>query len=254
MSRAYLLRVPSPVIIGILAVTISGCAGSHDSEVDNKTSSSTTDQSKRRTDSIRLLALGDSYTIGESVSASERWPMQLVELLRGEGHAVEDPTIVARTGWTTGELLAAIKATPAEGVFDLVTLQIGVNNQFRGLDEAQYVRELGELLELAIEFAGGEPARVVALSIPDWGATPFAAGRDRAAIARDINRFNQQKRERSDRLGCYFVDITAVSREAAVKPSLLASDRLHPSGDMYTRWCKLALPTARRVLSSARQD
>jgi hypothetical protein len=175
-------------------------------------------------------------------------------MLRKENFELEMPTILARTGWTSGELLAAIEGARLTGVFHIISLQIGVNNQFRGLDKHQYVRELDALLDLVIKFAGGDTSRVVVLSIPDWGVTPFAVGRDRAAIGREIDCFNQLKRERADRRGCHFVDVTPLSREAVDDPSLLAADGLHPSGTMYAGWCELALPVARRALSSDDRD
>ena len=133
----------------------------------------------------RFLALGDSYTIGESVAEHERWPNQLAEIVK-----TAKPQIIAKTGWTTDELSAAIDAADPQGRFDLVTLLIGVNNQYRGRDAEEYRRQFVGLLNRAIEFAGGKPDRVVVVSIPDWGVTPFAAKRDRAVIAREIDRFN----------------------------------------------------------------
>jgi len=137
---------------------------------------------------MRFLALGDSYTIGESVAASERWPVQLARLLREQQITIDDPTIIARTGWTTAELSAGIDRAKPQGVYDLVSLLIGVNNQYRGRSEEEYRREFVSLLQRAIGFADQRPARVLVLSIPDWGVTPFAGGRDRAAIGVAIDR------------------------------------------------------------------
>ena len=231
-----------------------GCGGDHDLKKDAPPSSASADQDADSSNSIRWLALGDSYTIGESVAESERWPVQLAALLRKEGVQLASPTIVARTGWTTGELLGGINTAQPAGEFDIVSLLIGVNNQFRGLDEDAYVRDLDELFALAIKFAGGDPSRVVVLSIPDWGVTPFAANYDHANIASEIDRFNQLMRDRAKVLGCPFVDVTPQSREAADDPSLLASDGLHPSGKMYAAWCELALPTVRQAVSSESKD
>src|SRR6267378_4763448 len=132
---------------------------------------------------VRYLALGDSYTIGERVEPGERWPAQLASLLRHEGLAALEPEIIARTGWTTDELMADIERAAPEGRFDLVSLLIGVNDQYRGRDAEEYRGPFRTLLERAVAFAGGEAGRVVVVSIPDWGATPFARGRDRARIA-----------------------------------------------------------------------
>jgi len=199
---------------------------------------------------IRFLALGDSYTIGESVEVTERWPMQLAMLMQAEGVAVTKPQIIAKTGWTTGELQAGIEKARPAGPFDLVSLLIGVNNQYRGLDVEQYRIEYRELLEQAIEFAGGEPERVIVLSIPDWSATPFASGRDRDKIAREIIQFNIVKRQESWQAGVQYVDVTGISQRAADDLTLVAEDGLHPSGQMYLEWALQALPVALKVVSS----
>lgn len=197
---------------------------------------------------MRFLALGDSYTIGESVAPAERWPAQLTALLRGQGLNVADPTLIARTGWTTDELAAAIAAANPPGPYDLVSLLIGVNNQYRGREAEEYRRQFVSLLEQAIAFAGGHASRVIVLSIPDWGVTPFAAGGDRAAIGRAIDSFNAINRAETERLGAAYVDVTPGSREAATDPGLVATDGLHPSGRMYAEWARLSLPAACRAL------
>ena len=197
---------------------------------------------------MRFLALGDSYTIGESVEPSERWPVQLAALLRAEGVNVGDPAIIATTGWTTGELSAGIDHADPQGTYDLVSLLIGVNNQYRGRSPDEYRQQFVALLQRAISFAGGKPGHVIVLSIPDWGVTPFAAGRDPAAIAAAIDRFNAINRTETERLGARYVDVTPISREAARDPLLIADDGLHPSGKMYAEWARLALPAARGTL------
>jgi lysophospholipase L1-like esterase len=199
---------------------------------------------------LRFLALGDSYTIGEAVTEAERWPVLLARLLRAEGIPLEDPEIVATTGWTTDELAAGIDTAAPRGPYALVSLLIGVNNQYRGRDLEEYGSEFGALLERAVGFAAGRPERVLVLSIPDWGVTPFADGRDRAAIATDIDRFNDENRARALRRGARYVDVTPISRTAAERPELNASDGLHPAGEMYTQWAGLALPVARLALST----
>jgi lysophospholipase L1-like esterase len=172
---------------------------------------------------VRYLALGDSYTIGESVAEAERFPEQLAREL-----GIPRPQIIAKTGWTTDELSAAIDEAKPEGPFDLVTLLIGVNNQYRGRDSLQYRYELRTLLQRAIAFAGDDPSNVIVVSIPDWGVTPFAEGRDRAKIAAEIDRYNYINREEASRAQARYVDITAISR--GNDPSLVAEDKLHPSG------------------------
>jgi lysophospholipase L1-like esterase len=188
---------------------------------------------------IRFLALGDSYTIGESVAPSDRWPNRLARALR-----IPEPQIIAKTGWTTDELSAAIAAADPKGPFDLVTLLIGVNNQYRGRSADEYRQQFAVLLERAIGFAGGNAPRVVVVSIPDWGVTPYAAGRDRARIAAEIDRFNTFARQETTRAGARWVDITPISRRAAAEPALIASDGLHPSAAMYAEWVKVISPVA----------
>jgi lysophospholipase L1-like esterase len=197
---------------------------------------------------MRFLALGDSYTIGESVPPADRWPVQLAARLRGGGLPVDDPLIIATTGWTTDELMAGIDQANPGGAYDLVSLLIGVNNQYRGRDPEEYRQQFMALLNRAIAFAGGSPSRVIVLSIPDWGVTPFAAGRDRVEVARAIDRFNAINREEAARLGANYVDVTPISRRAADDPALIAEDGLHPSGKMYADWAELAFPVAREAL------
>lgn len=198
----------------------------------------------------RYLALGDSYTIGESVGAADRWPVLLAALLRERGAAVAGPEIVARTGWTVRELSQGIDAAAPHGSYELVTLLIGVNDQYRGGDPEVYRADFVAMLRRAVGFAGGRAERVVVLSIPDWGVTPFAAesGRDRGKIAAEIDRFNAINREEAARAGARYVDVTPISRKAAAERSLIAIDGLHPSGTMYAEWARLALPAAQAAL------
>lgn len=197
---------------------------------------------------MRYLALGDSYTIGEGVAEAERWPVRLAALLRERGVDVDDPRIIARTGWTTDELSAAIDAADPRGPYALVSLLIGVNNQYRGRDAEEYREQFAALLRRAIGFAGGEAARVIVVSIPDWGVTPFADGRDRARIATEIDVYNAINREEAQRAGARYVDITPASRAAGADPAFLVSDGLHPSGRAYAEWARLALPAALEAL------
>lgn len=184
------------------------------------------------------LALGDSYTIGEAVPASESFPFQLKEALVKLGHPIESPTIIAKTGWTTDELQAAIAAETLHPPYDLVTLLIGVNNQYRGYPMHSYQLEFRNLLEQAIAFAGGKNQHVRVLSIPDWGLTPFAQqeGRIVAQVAQEIDAYNSLAQKIADQLGVQFIDITTHSRLANADGSLLASDGLHPSAKMYAHW------------------
>ncbi|MGY1528760.1 SGNH/GDSL hydrolase family protein [Luteimonas sp. A649] len=203
---------------------------------------------------LSYLALGDSYTIGERVQPADRWPHQLARALRAEGIALEDPLTIATTGWTTDELDAAIDAADPQGPFDFASLLIGVNNQYRGRSAIGYADEFAALLERTIGFAGGHADRVLVLSIPDWGVSPFAAasGRDPGAIARELDAYNAAARDVCEARGVAFVDITPVSRARGAEPDMLADDGLHPSALLYTEWTRLALPVARRLLQPPR--
>ncbi|MCS7081236.1 MAG: SGNH/GDSL hydrolase family protein [Chloracidobacterium sp.] len=190
----------------------------------------------------RYLALGDSYTIGESVTEPERFPEQLCAALRRRGRTVDAPYIIARTGWTTDELAAAIAADPPQGTFDFVTLLIGVNDQYRGRSPEEYRPLFRALLRQAVAFAGGDARRVIVVSIPDWCMTPFAAGQGRGNEGPLIDRFNVVNREEAAMVGAQYVDVTEISRRAARDRSLLAADGLHPSGKMYALWVEAILP------------
>ncbi len=208
---------------------------------------------------VRYLALGDSYTIGESVDESERWSLQLASMIQTspqiasqfggtEGGGVE-VTIIARTGWTTDELWDGIQAQEVNPPYDLVSLLIGVNNQYRGLDIEEYRKSFVFLLNKSIEYVGGDADRVIVLSIPDWGVTPFAGDRDSKKIADEINQYNAVNRAETEKAGAHYIDITPISREAVNDPALIASDGLHPSAKMYAEWARLALPVALEILT-----
>ncbi|MDG2525903.1 SGNH/GDSL hydrolase family protein [Stenotrophomonas sp. HITSZ_GD] len=200
----------------------------------------------------RFLALGDSYTIGEGVPEDGRWPAQLAARLSAEGFALDAPHYIATTGWTTDELQAGIAAAAPVGPYALVSLAIGVNNQYRGWPLDTYRAQFGELLDQAIGFAGGRASRVVVVSIPDWGRTPFARqqGRDADVVAREIDAFNAAAADVCAQRGVAFVEITAASRAQAEDIAMLADDGLHPSAAMYAHWARQALPPARRALSA----
>lgn len=195
-----------------------------------------------------FLALGDSYTIGEGAEPEDRWPVQLVAALRTRGIGVADPEIVAKTGWTTDELLSEIENRSISGQWDLVSLLAGVNDQYRGYGVRSYEQTFSDLLARALSFAK-LPSRLIVLSIPDWGVTPFAASRDGVAVAAEIDAFNAVAERLSRREGARFIDITPVSRLAATDTSLLVSDGLHPSGAMYRMWVEQVLPAAVSALA-----
>jgi lysophospholipase L1-like esterase len=199
---------------------------------------------------LSYLALGDSYSIGEGVEERGRWPVQIAQALRDEGIALEDPRIIATTGWTTDELACAVDAAEPLGEWDFVSLLVGVNDQYRGRDVDDYVGAYATLLQRAIALAGGRAGRVLALSIPDWSVTPFArdSGRDRALIAAELDAYNQAAREICASLGVACVDIADISRDGGGDADMLISDGLHPSAAMYARWVQAALPVARGML------
>lgn len=200
---------------------------------------------------VRYLALGDSYTIGEGVPEQGRWPVQLAALLRGEGWNVEPPRIVARTGWTVRDLLDALDNARPQGPFQLVTVLIGVNDQYRGRPPEVLRAGLRELLPRALELAGGHAPRVVVVTIPDWGVTRFARGQDRAAVAASIDAFNAVVREEAAQAGLTVVDVTALSRQAGSDAAYLVEDGLHPSAKAYGEWARAILPAARAAVQAA---
>jgi lysophospholipase L1-like esterase len=196
-----------------------------------------------------LLALGDSYTIGEGVADDERWPSQLARRLRDGGVPIADPELIARTAWTTDELMDAIDEARPEGPYDLVTVLIGVNDQYRARPIEQFESGFTPVLDQAVRLTGGRPERVIVISIPDWGATPFAAGRDSALIAREIDDYNAKARSLAERRGARWHDVTACSRTVATRPELVVSDQLHPSGAMYAEWAESLEPVVRAAIN-----
>lgn len=201
-------------------------------------------------DSLTYLALGDSYTVGEGVAAAERWPVQLVARLAQGQVYVKSPQIIAKTGWTTDELLVAIDQAPhLEGTYDLVSLLIGVNNQYRGYPIDQQKEEFEQLLKKAISFAGNNASRVFVVSIPDWGVTPFATGRNRKQIASEIDRYNEVNQQVCRQYTVRYLDITPISRQNDPHHTLTADDGLHPSGKMYSSWVDKIYPEIDKILA-----
>lgn len=187
-----------------------------------------------------MLCLGDSYTIGEAVEENERFPMKAVELLNKKGIYFEPPTIIAKTGWTTDELSAAINGANLKGSYDVVTLLIGVNNQYRVREIENYRKEFRELLKTSIDYANGNVNHVYVLSIPDWGVTPFGLKDERGEkkIREAIDLFNTIGQQESHEAKVHYINITPFSREAKNDAALIASDGLHPSGKMYKVWAE----------------
>lgn len=224
------------ILVAVLALAFAACSSPQDAVNPPDASA------------LRYLALGDSYTIGESVPAAQRWPVVLAERLRADGLSIAAPQIIARTGWTTDELDAAITAANPQGPYALVTLLIGVNNQYRGRSVDEYRTQFRALLGRSVGFAGGNAGRVVVVSFPDWGVTPFGAqdARGPAQIGREVDAFNAVAKAEAEAAGAAFVDITAISR--TVWRGEVASDGLHPSGAQYARWAEAVRPAARAAL------
>ncbi len=196
----------------------------------------------------RFLALGDSYTIGEGVEDSQRWPVQLVTRLRDQGVEIDDADIVATTGWTTDELQVAINSREFSPPYALASLLIGVNNQYRGRDLGNYADEFVALFDFAVSMTGNDAGKLVVVSIPDWGVTPFALeqGVDSARVSAQIDQFNSIARARTEVRGAHWIDVTAISRGRA--RDWLVQDGIHPSAEQYVLWVEAILPSARVIL------
>ena len=229
------------VALSVIFLSIVSCAKKSDSlPVDPGTAMDTTHNT--------YLALGDSYTIGESVAVSDRFPVQTANLLRSQNIKIEDPDIIAVTGWTTTNLLDALDNNSPQKNYSVVSLLIGVNNQYQHGSIDEYKMEFTELLNRAISYAANKKDHVFVLSIPDYSVTPFATGMDTAKIAKEIDAFNAVNKSISLNAGVHYVDITPVSREAKYNPSLVAADGLHPSANQYQKWSLLLAPLIKRAL------
>ena len=226
------------IILIILATTIISCVNEVDESEDFKESQTTTE-------TINYLALGDSYTIGQGVQESERWPNQLGEELRELGYDMDKIDIIARTGWTSNNLLRAIDNSEI-GDYNLVSLLIGVNNQYQGRPFSSFEAELEALLNFSIETAGTH-RRVFVVSIPDYGVTPFGGSR-RDIIAKEIDMYNEYISDRCQEKGIRFINITEISRELGSSDGALASDNLHPSGNQYKEWTDKILPIVIEII------
>ncbi|MDX1439522.1 MAG: SGNH/GDSL hydrolase family protein [Rubricoccaceae bacterium] len=200
---------------------------------------------------VSFLALGDSYTIGEGVVYEERWPVQLVRRLSEQGFPVSDPNIIAKTGWTTAELQEGIDKHNPGTNFELVSLLIGVNNQYRGLASEAYRGEFRSLLQQAVGFGSGDASRVFVVSIPDWSVTPFAEGRNRVAIAKEVDLFNEINKSETDNAGVAYVNITPLSR---TQGAMVVDDGLHPNAEVYRAWVDLICPVVKKMVASRRNS
>ena len=207
--------------------------------------------SKAQKTSLSYLALGDSYTIGEGVDLGDRYPMQFVrEWNKTEKIPFTAPLIIAKTGWTVDELEVGIQnATPAAEGYDLVTLLIGVNNQYRGRSVESFEEDFKKILHRAIGFARGNKSQVVVLSIPDWGITPFATqkGANRLQVAKEIDAYNQMKKSICEQEGIKFIDITTEYRRIGGMTEGVVEDKLHPSKLIYEQWMQKLLTEVKKL-------
>lgn len=192
-------------------------------------------------DSLSFLALGDSYTVGTSERPENSWPLQLVKTLAKKGILLKAPKIIAGAGWTTEKLISEVQSSNLNTEYDLVSLLIGVNNQYRGLDINLFRKHFLSLLEKSISLAGNDTSKIFVLSIPDWGVMPFAALRDKEKITQEIEKYNAIIKEEVAKRNVLYIDITKLSRQAIVDKTLIASDGLHPSKKMYKTWVKKIL-------------
>ena len=227
----------SILVLFSIVLMLSSCGST--SEIPTSTSAQ---------NNISYLALGDSYTIGESVAEQERWPLQLTQKLRDSAYSVQSPKIIARTGWRTDELLAAMDEQLGEEKYDLVSILIGVNNQYQGRDLEQFQEELELIIQQAIQKSKNGAENVFVVSIPDYSVTPFAQGSNVDEIAHEIMVYNERCMVTSSNYGVKYFYITDISEEAATNPDFVADDGLHPSGEMYRRWVERIFPEVKQML------
>lgn len=199
---------------------------------------------------LSILCLGDSYTIGEAVSEEERWPSYLSLHLTSRLKQKPEIQIIAKTGWTTDELFTAINEADLQPGYDLVTLMIGVNDQYRERSIDRFAMDFAPLVNRAVELALGKCELVFCISIPDWGVMPFAKDRDPSQIADQIDAFNQNARTQVLNRGINWIDVTECSREAATNGALVASDDLHPSKEMHRKWAEIILGSITHVIGN----
>lgn len=237
----------SLLINGFLFCMMMGCDKSNQPVINNNMDTTTNTDTTINQQQYSWLALGDSYTIGQSVNEDERFPVQTIALLKNDGLNFNSPKYIATTGWTTLDLLDGIAEQNLQGTFNIVTLLIGVNDQYQTRDTTGYRANFTECLQKAIAFAG-KREHVFVVSIPDYSVTPFAAGSDTAAIRLQIDEFNAINKEVTSSYNISYTDITPLTREAKTDSTLIATDGLHPSGKEYGKWAELLAPEIEKVL------
>ena len=203
---------------------------------------------------FNYLALGDSYTIGQSVMPEERFPVQLAARLRKHDIDIGNPKIIARTGWTTQDLLLALDKSKPAGTYDLVTILIGVNNQYQGKSIEEYRTELADLLKRSVLFAGGDASHVIGFSIPDYGVTPFGHGDPTGKIGPEIDAFNKVMAEECAKLNIVLIDISPISRTVPEHPELITVDGLHPSPKQYKAWVAAGFPAVMKIFGGQAKE
>lgn len=236
--------------LGALMATFAGCSKKSQpyhppvaiTPVDSTQNDSTTADTTAK--SLKYLALGDSYTFGQSIPDSERFPMQLAVLLTAAGLPADTPTLIARTGWTTLDLLNAIDGATPSTNNDIVTLLIGVNDEYQMHDTTNYRQRFTRCLDKAVQLAGGKRNHVFVVSIPDYSVTPF--GGNSSVIAAEIDLFNAINNSVSQQYGISYTDVTVISRNVQYDNTMICSDGLHPSGKQYRLW---ALKIAKAILT-----
>jgi lysophospholipase L1-like esterase len=240
-----LMKMPGVnlIVLLIISLFVSFTACSKNNNTNNSPAAMNTNDTGKR-----YLALGDSYTIGQSVAENERFPAQTVALLRAQNITIKDPQYIAVTGWTTANLMAAINTQNPQGPFDVVTLLIGVNDQYQGVDTATYRTRFTQLLNKAVQLAGAKASHVFVLSIPDYSATPFVQQADKARVRKEVDLFNAINKQVTLQNNIAYIDITPSTRQAETNASLIANDGLHPSGLEYKKWAEMLAPLMKKVL------
>lgn len=225
-----------PVLASLIICLISACSPASQKDQSNSP------------DLVRYLALGDSYTIGTGIDTVRNYPNQLADSLEMRGYVIDTTAVIATNGWTTGDLKKGIKASNPDSSYDIVSLLIGVNNQYQGLELDLYKVEFRQLLEQAIAFAGADTSNVWVISIPNYGVTPFGQSRNPVVIRQELQVYNDIARDISAEYNIPFVNVTPISELAADDSTLIAPDDLHPSARMYALWVKEILPTVTQIL------
>ena len=243
MIKALFNLLYVTLMLSVSVTAVPGCYKQNPSGAPTYPSSS-----KPAPTGKKYLALGDSYTIGQGVQTTERFPHLTASLLRQEGFDVQKPQYIAMTGWTSAQLLSAINNQTLPSTFDMITLLIGVNDQFQGLDTGGYRLQFTQLLNKAVALAGNRPYRVFVLSIPDYSATPFVPASQKSRVSREIDDFNFINKQIAAHNNVAYISITPLTREAANDSTLLAPDGLHYSAKEHGQWAALLVPVIKNAL------